>query len=499
MRLFLVVLLGAYTGFAETVHWVITETGSDFPVPCRIHLIDSGNQSVQVPDLPFWRDHFDTSGECTLELPSDVYRYEILRGPEYGMIEGRFEVQPGGETLELRHSLKRVAHMAEEGWWSGELHIHRPVGEVPLLMQAEDLHVGPVITWWNQNNPWTDQTLPGTLWREVSPDRFIGLMGGEDERRGGALLYFNLKEPLEIQSAQPEFPSPMVYLNQAEELGAWIDIEKPFWRDVPAWIASGKADSIGLANNHMWERGMLDNEAWGRPRSMDDYPSPQGNGRWTQFLYYQILNAGIQLAPSAGSASGVLNNPVGYNRVYVHLENGLNLDDWWDGLREGRSFVTNGPLLRCRVGDSLPGSRMQVSGADVSPHLMARLTSRDPVEVFEVIHNGKVIRRVPVRDLKGTIEQDLGVAPIDQPGWFLVRAVTTLPHTFRFASTAPFYVLDEKGSIPVQRDACQFFLTWTRERMNSISLDDDRLRGEVLGYWKETEVFWMNRLDGIGK
>jgi hypothetical protein len=139
-------------------------------------------------------------------------------------------------------------------------------------MQAEDLHVGPVITWWNQNNPWKDLALPESLWREVAPDRFIGLMGGEDERRGGALLYFNLNEPLDIQSAQPEHPSPMMFLNQAEALGAWIDIEKPFWRDVPAWIASGKADSIGLANNHMWERGMLDNEAWGRPRPMEDYP-----------------------------------------------------------------------------------------------------------------------------------------------------------------------------------------------------------------------------------
>jgi hypothetical protein len=30
-------------------------------------------------------------------------------------------------------------------------------------------------------------------------------------------------------------------------------------------------------------------------------------------------------------------------------------------------------------------------------------------------------------------------------------------------------------------------------------LEDDPLRGEVLEYWKETEVFWMDRLAGIGK
>lgn len=499
MRFLLLFFLGAWSCFAEKVRWVISEAESDQPAPCRIHLTDSEDQPVRAPGLPFWRNHFDTPGDFTLDLKPGSYRFEIFRGPEYLMLEGGFEVKAGHEMLMLRHSLKRIAHMSEEGWWSGELHIHRPVNEVPLLMRAEDLHVGPVITWWNQNNPWKDLALPESLWREVAPDRFIGLMGGEDERRGGALLYFNLNEPLGIQSAQPEHPSPMMFLNQAEALGAWIDIEKPFWLDVPAWIASGKADSIGLANNHMWERGMLDNEAWGRPRPMEDYPSPQGNGRWTQFLYYHILNAGIQLAPSAGSASGVLNNPVGYNRVYVHLENGLNLDDWWEGLREGRSFVTNGPLLRCRVGESLPGARLVVSGSDTSHHLMARLTSRDPVEAFEIIHNGEVTRRIAVRDLKGTIEQDLGQAPTDRPGWFLVRAVTSLPHTFRFASTAPFYVVDDNGAIPVREDACQFFLTWARERMNTLSLEDDPLRGEVLEYWKETEVFWMDRLAGIGK
>ncbi|MDA0749732.1 MAG: hypothetical protein O2964_03355, partial [Verrucomicrobia bacterium] len=152
-----------------------------------------------------------------------------------------------------------------------------------------------------------------------------------------------------------------------------------------------------------------------------------------------------------------------------------------------------------RVGESLPGSRLPVSGSDTSLHLMARLTSRDPVEAFEIIHNGEVIRRIAVRDLKGTIEQDLGQAPTDRPGWFLVRAVTSLPYTFRFASTAPFYVVDDNGAIPVREDACQFFLTWARERMNTLSLEDDPLRGEVLEYWKETEVFWMDRLAGIGK
>jgi hypothetical protein len=56
-------------------------------------------------------------------------------------------------------------------------------------------------------------------------------------------------------------------------------------------------------------------EAWGKPRDSQRLPGPLGNGYWSQELYYHILNAGIRLPPSAGSASGVLPNPVGYNRV----------------------------------------------------------------------------------------------------------------------------------------------------------------------------------------
>jgi hypothetical protein len=490
----LVTALGSFAHASE-VHWRITENDDTKPLPCRIHLMDADHRPVEAPDLPFWKDHFVTPGDVQLELNAGRYQFRVHRGPEYAVLEGTFTVQSKAAPLKLHHSLKRLAHLSEEGWWSGELHIHRPLADVPLLMKAEDLHVGPVITWWNKNDPWKNRPPPKMLWQEAAPDRLFYAMGGEDERRGGALLFFKLHRPLPIQAAGPEYPSSIVYLEAAAEQGAWIDIEKPFWWDVPAWIASGKADSIGLANNHMLHSGMLDNEAWGRPRPAAEFPSPRGNGQWTQYLYYQILNAGIPLAPSAGSASGVLNNPVGYNRVYVYLNSGFELNAWWDGLREGRSFVTNGPLLRCQAGDFLPGSRIPVHVAGKAVHLKARLSTEDPVEAFEIIHNGILLRRIPVRDHTGQTLQDLGPAPLETPGWFLVRAISSVKHTFRFASTAPFYVVDRSGNIPTNRKACRFFLDWTRERMQALDLKDPRQRSELMRDWKKTEAFWKDKLE----
>src|SRR5205085_12365743 len=107
-------------------------------------------------------------------------------------------------------------------------------------------------------------------------------------------LYFNLRRPLAIASPSKEYPSPMKYVAEANLLGdVWIDIEKPFWWDVPLWLASGMMHSIGLANNHMCRDRMFESEAWGKPRPAERLPAPLGNGYWTQAIYYHMLNAGL--------------------------------------------------------------------------------------------------------------------------------------------------------------------------------------------------------------
>ena len=40
-------------------------------------------------------------------------------------------------------------------------------------------------------------------------------MAGEDEREGGALLYFGLKSPLNIETDDREFPSPMQFVERS--------------------------------------------------------------------------------------------------------------------------------------------------------------------------------------------------------------------------------------------------------------------------------------------
>src|SRR5262249_6530607 len=258
-------------------------------------------------------------------------------------------------------------------------------------------------------------------------DRYYDVMAGEDEREGGALLYFHLTRPLAISGASREYPSPMKFVEEARKhRGVWIDIEKPFWWDVPVWVASGQVDSIGLANNHMCRDRMSENEAWGKPRLVERLPAPRGNGYWSQEIYYQLLNCGVRLPPSAGSASGVLPNPVGYDRVYVHVGKDLPWEKWWEGLRAGRSFVTNGPLLRVRANGQLPGHIFTTAeGKELSIELKADLTTRDRIRFVEIIKDGRVEREVPFEDFTRT--GTLGTLRFTASGWFLVRVIADNP------------------------------------------------------------------------
>ena len=477
---------------AEKLELTVVDADTGKPIPCRMHLKTARGRTRRVRGLPFWHDHFVLPGSVTLKLPRGTYTFEIERGPEYVIMSGHFTIQRNSDDTKTV-KLKRIVDMKKEGWWSGELHVHRPVKDIQQLMRAEDLHVAPVITWWNKRNYWAKRPLPGSPLVTFDKNRYYHLLAGEDERGGGALLFFNLARPLAITDAAREYPSPMKYLLEAKAKGAWVDIEKPFWWDVPVWLASGRVDSIGICNNHMQRDKVYPGEAWGKPRDKSDFTGTHGNGRWSQHIYYQMLNAGLRIPPSAGSASGVLHNPVGYNRMYVHVDGEFTYKKWWDNFRAGRVIVTNGPLLRPRVNGKLPGHVFKApAGKELELEIRANLTTRDKIQYLEIVKNGRVAKTFALRDFVAKRGR-LPKLTFKQSGWFLIRAITDVRKTFRFCSTAPYYV--EIGKKPrVSKTAAKFFLDWVNERIGRLKLADAKKRQEVLKYHNEAKKFWEAKL-----
>jgi hypothetical protein len=187
-----------------------------------------------------------------------------------------------------------------------------------------------------------------------------------------------------------------------------------------------------------------------------------------------------------------LPNPVGFNRAFVHVAGEFTYEKWRDGLLAGRSFVSNGPLLRCRVNGQLPG---HVFKADrpIELTLDARLNSRDPIKSVELVRNGTVERiDLGTRELRRRPSFTL-----DRSGWFLVRAITDVTNTFRFASTAPWYA-EIAGRPPVvPRDSAQFFVDWCQQRIDILEKRAElsaAQREQVLEPWRVARKFWGAKL-----
>lgn len=474
------------------------ETGE--PIACRIHLKNPAEKPVLIRKLPHWHDHFVFDGAVVLDVSRGSYTFEIERGPEYAVTSGHFTIEDHADD---RHEvrLRRQVDMAAEGWWSGDLHVHRPAKHMELLMRAEDLHVAPVITWWNRENPWAKSGPPPSPLRKFDGDRFYHTLAGEDERGGGALLYFNLPRPLEIAGAEREFPCSTRYLAEARtKPGAWIDAEKPFWWDFPLWLATGQIDSIGLAHNHHGRDATLDNEAWGKPRDAQRLRGPWGNGQWTQEIYFHALNCGLRIPPTAGSASGVLPNPVGYNRVYAFVGQDFSYEAWWEALRAGRVTVTNGPLLRPLVAGKLPGHVFTAqAGETLDLDVNLKLSTRDPIQYVEIIKNGRVEHSVPLDRLAQG--HNLPRLKFDDSGWFLIRAVADVEPTYRFGCTGPYYVEFSDSPRPVSRRSAQFFLDWVDERTAALPelVKDEAQLMELLAAWRGAREFWQAKVEAADR
>lgn len=485
---------------AETVPLQLTvrdEKGDLLPSLAIVRPVIDGTlrDAVAPVDGLHWQGYVQHPGRVQYNLEPGEYQYVLDRSSEYATQAGHLVVT-SGQPVRLQASLTRLTNFRQRGWFSSDLHIHRAFQDGLALAQAADLDLAPTITWWNKVNRFPTNwrnSPPISAWKRTDDDRWLSPTAGEDERQGGALLYFQMTSPIDITRATREFPSPLHFVELAKrrEPDVWVDIEKPFWWDMPTWIAHGVGDSIGICNNHLQRDGMLANEAWGKSRDELRFPNPAGNGMWTQEIYYRLLNCGIRIPPSAGSASGVLRNPVGYNRVYVYLSERLSPDAWWQSLAAGHCFVTNGPLIDCRINGRLPGDVLTTNDDQITLDVNLELVSRDPIRELQLIVNGAVAKRVPL-EASTTHHQVRFQQVSSAPGWCLLRAVADHHQTYRFVSTGPFYLESRLSARYVDAKSVDFFHTWVRERMAQIEAADlqDQELTEVLQYHKRALQFW---------
>ena len=171
----------------------------------------------------------------------------------------------------------------------------------------------------------------------------------------------------------------------------------------------------------------------------------------TAAVWHEVLNIGVPLAASAGS--DVMNDyyrtmTIGATRVYVQLDGRPTSASFLDALKDGRSFVSTGPMLEFAVEGKGPGDAVSASGGSVN--WTATVHSALPYERLEIFVNGEVVATLAGNTQAGSNDYT-GTLQVPAGGWVTARVTgdnTGWPalNTILFAESSPVW-FGEVGSI----------------------------------------------------
>lgn len=418
---------------------------------------------------PWYLGSYVARGRSRVEAPAGEYLVVVERGPEYERFEERVTLGDDG-TVRVLAAPRRWIELNELGWYSADFDVRRSVEDLEALVQAEDVNLAAAVTIGNRRDDWGARPLPKNPVRTVDPSRVFTLANAEDNRAGGTLRFHMLREKIAPPEPHRRFPLGVELIERVlaqryvETSFPWVDAGNPLGWETPVVMALAPPDSIGLLHDRFLEYGVESDEAPGRPRNPERYPGERGFAEYNFELLYRYWNLGFRIPASAGSGSGAAPNPVGGNRVYVQIPNEpFGVEPFYRNLRQGRSFVTNGPVL---FFDAIarPGREVEVR-VDVR--------SRDPIDRVEIVANGVVIETFGAPPGKRSFAAELNLRG-GLYSWVAARAYTQHDAAIRVAHTSPVWLAGAwSGS-----DDAAYFIAWIDELIAQTEADPERFRSE---------------------
>jgi TolB protein len=133
---------------------------------------------------------------------------------------------------------------------------------------------------------------------------------------------------------------------------------------------------------------------------------------------------------------------IGATRIYAKPDGAMNLPNYLEAVRRGRSFVTNGPLVKFSAGGAESGETISAT-ANQPIEWKLEAVSSAPVEKVEILVNGKIVwsgqglSEAGRRTYTGKVKAPSG-------GWIAARiygGATRPPmaDSYPFAHTAPIW------------------------------------------------------------
>jgi len=476
----------------------VTENGQS--VPARLSVVTPDGRTFAPENA--WRQaddgfdraerkiehgYFHSAGPAELRLPLGPATVEVTRGLEYRPVRKTVEVGEGS-THDIAIALERLDDAPARGFWSGDLHVHMNYGgayrATPATLraqaEAEDVHVvfdlivnkeqrvpdiasftgrpDPVST--RQTLIRHDQEFHTGWWGH------LGLLGLRDHVLLPGYAGF-LNTP-----AASLHPSNATVADLARAQGALVGYVHPFDK-MPDVSPTNDATAYPLP-------GFLAGDPVELPADVAlgkvDYYEAVGfsDPLATNAVWYRLLNCGFRLPAGAGTDAmtnyASLRGPVGMNRVFVKAGPHLDFPSFLEGLKAGRTFVTNGPLLDLTLRSRASSDRWNEPGDELrlpqgTRELEARVSLRSivPVDHLEVVANGRVAATVPLEGDRTSASATLRL-PVRGSAWYVLRAYADRARhpvldAYPFATTSPVYVTVEGAPVRSPEDA-RYFMAW---------------------------------------
>ncbi len=460
--------LRVVNGLGKPVAARVFITGADglayAPEDAWMHADDSFDRA----ERRFEAHYFDTPGASEIPVPAGDVEVDVMRGFENHFEQRKVEVT-ADSTVQLTVRMVPLFIGADEApnWVSGDVHVHMNYAgtyrntPAHLVEQAaaenlaivEDLVV-------NKEQRIPDMAYFSTQLDPASTADHLLLHGQEFHTSyWGHLGLLNLKHNFILPgyAAYPNTAAASLYpananvADLAHEQGALVGYVHPFdnlpdpakdpslTAELPADVALGKVDYIEVL-------GFSDHKS-------------------TAEVWYKLLNCGFRLPAAAGTDFmgnyASLRGPVGLNRVYAAVPfRPLKIGPWLASIKAGRTFATNGPLLRFSLGGQEVGGEVRLEKKQ-EVRFSAELFSVVPVDHLQIVCNGKVIQEIN-RDRSAA--QIRGSILIDSSGWCVLRAFSEkaeypILDLYPYATTSPVYVTVAGSPVHKPKDAA-YFVAW---------------------------------------
>ncbi len=460
---------------------------------------------------------FHADGSCEVRVSGSA-TVRVVRGIEYETFEQMIAV-PADREIETEVRLRRWSHMAADGWYCGDVHVHLHYGgeyllgpaDASLAQRGEDLNFMNMMVA-NQGSGWVhDADLFTGRAHELSDGGHL-LQWGEEYRNDflGHMCMYGIGELVPpIYSGFPlsehpdDLPANAIAAAHAHTVGGTLGYAHPMFGDVDL-------DRIFSRKRTVEAKELPVDAALGHIDAIDVLSYPSRTLPTCQ-LWYRLLNCGLRLAATAGTDTFMnsadqdeFSNPPGGCRAYVGLgveDGAFTTESWCAGVRAGRTIVTNGPMISLSVNDAAIGDTIDAHDGDTL-RIEAEAGSQAPIERIEIVVNGEIVASTPA-DADGrhaTITHEIAAS---ESGWIAARVIgpkhaLVLDPDGAFAHTSPIYVTIDGAPIAASEDAA-FFVEWIDRLIEMYArvghVPSDAERDAVIAIFREGQAYYRRIIE----